>query len=384
MKFINNELYDIIIIGAGFTGCALAYQFSKAGLKTLVLESGHLCSGTSVACAGRVQLIESETQDYLKIVKDGFQKIASLEQELEIDLEWETPGHITLFNDDHDVYFYQKKVAQLRSIGLEAEIIDPSILRKIEPILSLGNNLGAALSTEGHVNPFNFGFGYYKAARNNSAIFLFHQEVIGFETKNRIITEVITKEAKYYGQIIILATGAWTRQVSKFLRIQIPINFTKAEAMVTEPTAKVLDHHIGTTGFYKSVHGQNRTVTLGVGQHRNGCLLISNAITPTNSINRRSTFWGMPAISTQFSKLLPSCNNLNILRTWSAPSPFSRDFLPVTGWLPQFANIYVAAAFHLAIATIPIFSEKIVSHVTDLENRSAAEFLAPFFPARFF
>lgn len=384
MEKTSDQTYDIVIIGAGFAGCALAYQFSKAGLKTLVLERGNISSGTSAACAGRVQVIESETSDYLKIVKEGFLRVASLDQELDIDLEWETPDHLTLLYTEQDVSFYQEKVAQMRKIGFAAELIDPAYLHKIEPKITLENCLGAALSTEGHINPFKFGFGYFKAAREMSAKFSPHQEVIGFEIKNQKISTVITRQAKYYGGTIILATGAWTKHVAKYLSIKLPIYYTKAEAIVSEPIVKVLNHHIGTTGFYKSVHGDDKTVTLGVGQHRNGCLLISNAITPSSSIDRTSTSWGMPAISHQFSKLLPSCNNFNIMRTWSAPSPFASDYLPVVGWLPQFDNVFIAAAFHLAIPTIPIFSEKITSQVMGSENRSTAEFLAPFSPARFF
>ncbi len=384
MKNHNNQFFDIIIIGAGFAGCALAYQFSKLGLKTLVLERNIPCSGTSSACAGRVQVIEGETAEYLKIVREGFQKVPSLEHELDMDLEWETLGHLTLLNNEQDLSYYQIKVAQMHVLGMDAEIIDPSYLRRIEPKININQCIGAALSMEGHINPFKFGMGFYRAARNNSATFLAHQEVTGFDINHQKINTVITRQAKYYGQTIILATGAWTKQVANLLGIDIPIHYTKAEAMVSEPMNKVLSHHIGTTGFYKSVHGHDQTVTLGVGQHNNGCLLVSNAITPSRSIDRKSTSWGMPAISRQLSKLIPSYDNINILRTWSAPSPFAIDYMPVAGWLPQFENVYIAAAFHLAIPTIPIFSEKIVGQVTDLENRTVTEYLAPFSPARFF
>jgi len=75
---------------------------------------------------------------------------------------------------------------------------------------------------------------------------------------------------------------------------------------------------------------------------------------------------------------------VNVLRTWSAPSPFAKDFLPVVGWLPQFENVYLAAAFHLAIPTIPLFSEKISKHILDGENNIEAIFLESYSPSRFF
>jgi len=384
MKTHYNQSFDIIIIGAGFTGCALAYQFSKAKAKTLLLESSTPCSGTSAACAGRVQVIESETKEYLKIVKEGFQKIPTVEEELNVDLEWEIPGHLTLLISEKDLNLYEVKVEQMHSLGLEAEILYPTTLQKLEPYIDLNNCIGAVRSVEGHINPFNFCFGYLNAARQHQATILTNQKVIGFETKSKKITAVHTQNNVFYANKIILATGAWTAQIGNLLNIDIPIRYTKAEAMVSEPIVKVLNHHIGTTGFYKSVHGDEKSVTLGVGQHPNGSLIISNAITPTNEIDRTSSAWGPPSISHEFKKVFPKLDSLNVMRTWSAPSPFAKDFLPVVGWLPQFENVYLAAAFHLALPTIPLFSEKISNHILDIENNVAAIFLEPYSPSRFF
>ncbi len=384
MKTHCDQSYDIIIIGAGFTGCALAYQFSKAKAKTLLLESSAPCSGTSAACAGRVQVIESETKEYLKIVKEGFQKIPTLEEELNIDLEWEIPGHLTLLFSEKDLNFYEVKVEQLHSLGLDAEILDPATLQKLEPYIELNNCIGAVRSVEGRINPFNFCFGYLNGARQHQATILPHQKVVGFEINSQTITAVHTQNNVFYGKTIILATGAWTAHIGNLLNVDIPIRYTKAEALVSEPIRKVLNHHIGTTGFYKSVHGDERSVTLGVGQHHNGSLIISNAITPTNEIARASSDWGLPSISHEFKKFFPNLGPVNVLRTWSAPSPFAKDFIPVVGWLPQFENVYLAAAFHLAIPTIPLFSEKISKHILDGENNIEAIFLESYSPSRFF
>ena len=38
--------YDVIIIGAGFLGLSSAYQLSKLGMRTLVLDAGTIGGGT--------------------------------------------------------------------------------------------------------------------------------------------------------------------------------------------------------------------------------------------------------------------------------------------------------------------------------------------------
>ena len=74
-KLMSAKTYDIAIIGGGFAGTALAYYCSKAGASVLLLEADSICSGTSSACAGRAQIIESETDEYLELVLAGFARL---------------------------------------------------------------------------------------------------------------------------------------------------------------------------------------------------------------------------------------------------------------------------------------------------------------------
>jgi sarcosine oxidase subunit beta len=376
--------YDIIIIGAGFAGCALAYQFSKENVKTMLVEAGGICSGTSSACAGRAQIIESDTEEYLKIVLEGFSKLPDLGKELEIDLEWETPGHLTLLFSDHEFIKYKEFTSKLNSLGIDAEMVNSESLKKFEPFLHANNSKGAVYSIEGHLNPFKFCLGYLNAARKNGVDIKLHSKVTNFQINNQKVIGVFVNGELFSSQIVILATGAWTGSLCRILNCELPLSFTKAEALVSQPLPKILSHHIGISGFYEAVHGQDKRVTLGVGQHRNGCLVVSNAIQPASIIDRSSSAWGMPSISNQLQKFFPILDPINILRTWSAPSPFSTDSLPIIGWMPNYDNLYIATAFHLAIPTIPLFSEEIMQHILNPEKEKHSDFLKPFSPDRFF
>jgi glycine/D-amino acid oxidase-like deaminating enzyme len=143
----------------------------------------------------------------------------------------------------------------------------------------------------------------------------------------------------------------------------------------------LIHRHVGMSGFYEVVHGQERSVTLGLGQHRNGALVISNAIRQAAAIDRHSTLWGMTAILEALVEIFPLLRDVRIVRSWAAPSPFLPDYLPSIGWMPGVENLYVAAGFHLAIPTIPLFAPEIARVL--LGARDAGSILAPFSPARF-
>ena len=109
----GNNHFDFLIIGGGFAGCALAHYLANAQAKVLLLEANSICSGTSAACAGRAQIIESETIDYLKLVLHGFSRLPDLGRELITDLEWETRGHLTLIYNEHEWNYHSKMVQNL-------------------------------------------------------------------------------------------------------------------------------------------------------------------------------------------------------------------------------------------------------------------------------
>ena len=289
---MTGKVYDLLIIGGGFAGTALAYSAARRGIHVLLLEAGSLCSGSSAACCGRAQIIESESAD-LDLVLAGFSKLEDLGSELEIDLEWELPGHITLLSSQDQWQQYKALTGRLNQHGVEAEMLDLPSLHAAEPNLYLEGLIGAAYSKEGHLNPFKFCLGFAQAAKRLGAILLPYNPVIGFEQDYNRITGVRTETSQFSANTILLAAGAWTGKLAKMAGSSLPVCFNHAEAMVSEPLPPRIHHHIGMSGFYEAVHGNQRMVSLGVGQHRNGSLVISNAIEQAHEISMDSSTWSM-------------------------------------------------------------------------------------------
>ena len=79
--------YDIIIIGAGVTGCAIARELSRFECKVLVLEKDEdVCCGTSKANSGIVHAGYDAKPDSLKAKMNvrGNEMMRSLVSELDI------------------------------------------------------------------------------------------------------------------------------------------------------------------------------------------------------------------------------------------------------------------------------------------------------------
>ena len=176
--------FDVIIIGGGFLGVSTAYQLSKAGVRTLILDKGSIGSGTSGACSGRAQVSEGHLDPLnVQLIRDGFKAHETLEQELEFEYEWRKVGLFLLLRNEKMWQLWKERSSILSSLGIPTEVIDQEDLQKAEPNLSTRGVLGAAYSVEGMLNPLRFVHAYAGAAARFGTMLLRDSEVEGMEVR---------------------------------------------------------------------------------------------------------------------------------------------------------------------------------------------------------
>lgn len=371
---------DVIIIGGGFAGLAIAYQLAKRGADVLLLEAASLGSGTSGACAGRAQVSESHRDAHFEVVQAGLARLEALTVELDFDFEWRRLGNLMLIEHERHWQWWAEQVAFLAGRGLPAELLDRQSLQAAEPLLNADKFLGAAWCLEGHLNPLKLCHAFAAAARRRGAELRQHAPVIDIERQGRRVTAVRTARERFAADTVLVTAGAWSGQLLGRAGVSLPVQFTHAEAVISEPLPPLLRNHVGLADFYETIHNAARAVSVGVAQQQNGTLLVTEAVEMTPAIHRRNSPWGSPAIARDALALFPRLTRARIVRAWAAPSPFLPDEQPAIGWVPGVDNLFVATCFHLTITTIPVLSEWIAGLVL---GETGAPALAEFSPGRF-
>ena len=214
------EKYDIIIIGAGVTGTAVARELSRYQIKICVLEREEdVCCGTSKANSAIIHAGYDAEPGTLKAKLNvrGNQLVGELSEKL--DFPFKRNGSLVLCLDEKDYPELQK----LYEKGITNGVKDLRILKhdevlEMEPNVS--DDVYAALyaATGGIVCPFNMTIAFAENACDNGVDFRFNTEVKNISRKpdteenaflDRTVWKLETSKGMFETKCIINAAGVY-------------------------------------------------------------------------------------------------------------------------------------------------------------------------------
>jgi glycine/D-amino acid oxidase-like deaminating enzyme len=375
------ERYDVIVVGGGMLGLSAAYHLARRGASLLLLQAGDLGSGTSAACSGRAQVAEGHLDPLnLRLIREGLARLETLEEEMGAAFEWRRAGFLALINAQHLWDEWIERAEILTAAGIPAQVLDRQALQEAEPLLNTRGFRGAAYAVEGLLNPFLFCQAYARAARRYGATLLPRMPVTAMRLVGRRVAAVQAGGTWFEAERVALMCGAWTPQVARLAGAEVPIRHTHAEAFITEPTSLALHHTIELADFYERIHGRDQAVAVGFSPDPHGALIVTEAVTRTDELHRRSSSWGLAGMATELLQLYPALAGVRAVRSWAIPTAFTPDDEPIVGWLPERDNLFVAAAFLETITAVPLASEWLAGMIL---GDSAPADLALFAPDRF-
>ena len=232
-------MYDIIIIGAGVTGCAVARYLSRYEGKMLVLEKAEdVCSGTSKANSAIVHAGFDAAHGSLmaKMNLEGNLMMPQLAKDL--DFAFKMNGSLVVCMSEEDL----PKLHALYENGVKngvkgLEIVDAKRLHELEPNVS--KNAVAALWAPpgGIVCPFNLTIALAENAFDNGVEFQFNTEVTGFAWNDGYWT-IHTNHGDFETRYVINAAGVYSDVLHNMVSTKkIHITPRKGEYMLLDHAA---------------------------------------------------------------------------------------------------------------------------------------------------
>lgn len=171
--------YDVIIIGAGVTGSAIARELARYSLRTAVVEKDEdVCSGTSKANSAIVHAGFDAVPGTLKakLNVEGNRMMEKLSEDL--DFPFKRNGSMVLCFSEEEKPGLEELLERGKANGVEGlQIITGDEAREMEPALSDEVVYALHAPTGGIVCPFGLTIALAENASENGVEFLFNRQV---------------------------------------------------------------------------------------------------------------------------------------------------------------------------------------------------------------
>jgi D-amino-acid dehydrogenase len=398
-------LKNVIVIGGGIMGLSSAFYLHQAGHKVIVIDKGDFLDNCSYGNAGYVcpshfiplatpgiiwqglkWMLNSRSPFYvkpslngslidwgLKFVKSANNKhvedsavplkdIAIFSQELYktwtglpgFDLAYEHKGLLEIFQTQAMAEHAHHTAEKAKTLGLDAE------LQKLEPQTKI-NGLGAIFfKCDAHLYPNKLMKSLLGYLQQQGVQLISAEEVTGFEKTNNAITKVVTVKNTYEADEVVVATGAWSREIAALMETKIPLMPGRGYSLTLENSPYHFNHPaVLMEGRVAITPMDGNKIRFG------GTMEVVSTKTPPRYERVEGILKAVKNFLPEFDIAMPSTDKL-----WYGYRPCSADGLPYIGRISRFKNVVVATGHAMIGLSLGPGTGKLVSELVDDKKTS--------------
>lgn len=329
---------NVVIIGGGITGCAIAYEMAVRGVKDIVvIDREYLASGATGRCGAGVRQ-QWGTATNTQLARDSIKRLENMNEELAYDgdIEFKQGGYLMVAYSEKIMEQYKKNLIVQHSLDVPSRIVTPQEAKEIVPHLNLEGLVGATFcQTDGHANPFLVVDAYYKAGKRLGVKYETYTTVTGIVRENGRVKTVQTNKGDIDTPIIVNAAGYAAGLICDMVGYQLPLYPQRHQCMVTEPVEQMQGPMV--MSLHHSLYWQ---------QTPHGSFL--GGFGDPNEVkdfNHNATWDFLDEMAHRLTQVLPIMAKLRVVRQWAGLYDMSPDANPIFDEIPDAQGLWVAAGF---------------------------------------
>lgn len=376
------ESADIVVIGGGAVGTAVAYFLAQKGLDVTLLEKDCIADGSSGKCDGNVVLHDTLPGYDCQLKKLSLDMFPALAEELDYDIGWSRKGSVLVIENDVEMEVAQNHCRLMQAHGYPFKILSRDELRADEPHLACDIAGGMEVACDGSLNPMALAYGLMQGAKKRGAKSQIHDSVkeIRLDAKGRIQC-VATDRGKIHTRQVVNAAGIWAADIGKMVGLDIPVKPRQGQLIVGERAFAIAKRKISEFGYIMAKFERSdyqRSVTPQMEKH-GVALVFEPTEAGTCLIGSSRRFTGLDisndlevirAIAQRAIRFFPVLKNIRVIRTYAGLRPYTPDHFPIISET-KIPGFYVAAGHEgngigLSLITGKLVSQMISKEPTDI------------------
>jgi sarcosine oxidase, subunit beta len=336
---------DVLVIGGGITGCALAYFLASSGARVSLVERHDLNTQASGSNAGSIHaqldhdiFTDGREHDAQRAAPLALALMAAidcwkkLESEMGADFELEIFGGLLVTDQPDYMRVIERKVAFERNLGLQTEVFSESDLRRVAPYISDAMVGGAFCPIEGEANSLVVAPALAAAASRRGAEILIKTDILALSKgSGRFVAE--TSNGRIEADRVVNCAGAEAASVGRLVGVELPVFGEPIQVNVTEPTAPLVRHLV----YYA---GDRLTLK----QSKRGALIIGGGWPAQYDAAGRLTLRpeSLKNNLRVCRHVVPKAGSVRVIRTWPAVVNGTPDDLPILDEVKQVPGYFIA------------------------------------------
>ena len=371
MGYPVTQSADVLVVGAGIVGAALADALTAHGLQVLVIEQDTVGSGATAAGMGHLVAMDDNAAE-LALTSRSLELWRDFLAEHPEQHEYSRCGTIWVAADEEELAAARAKAAKMCAYGLPCSMLDEQLMAQLEPRLRPGLAGGLLVHGDGLVYPPKSARILMDRARSRGAQ-LMAGEVRAIGDSSVQLSDGTRLSA---GSVVLAAGSRCTA-----LLPELPVVPKKGHVMITDRYPGFVRHQLVELGYIKSAHAASGdSVAFNLQPRPTGQVLIGSS--------RQFDTTDLAAEPAMMARMLrhacsftPALADLNILRCWTGLRAATPDGLPLIGPHAARRGLWLATGHEgLGITTSLATAELLAAQMLGLEQSVPHE---PFLPTRF-
>jgi len=242
---MEKGMYDVIIIGGGIIGSALAYNLMGIDnrLRVLVVERDPTYAKASTTLSMTNARIQFSLKQNIQVSQYAFDVLESFEDDMMVDgekpaIRYRREGNLFLFDENGQEAARQGFDLQ-QSLGCPIEWWSTDRIHDCFSLYETKDFAGATFGPDdGHFDAYAVLMAYKKKAREFGAVYL-EGEAVAIEThQGRADCVKLASGDVFKAGAVVNCAGAWAAQIAATAGVNLPVDPVKRQVFTLDTTVK--------------------------------------------------------------------------------------------------------------------------------------------------